>query len=86
MLSCVLYVGVAPEFAVRGQEGCHLGCIFFIFFCGGMNWLSYDDIYMRVPLLVCVCFFPGVFFHSMVTGASPLLTDLIMRVHVIATT
>ena len=41
---------------------------------------------MRVPLLVCLCFFPGVFLHSRVTGACPLTTDLIMGVNVITTT
>ena len=37
---------------------------------------------MRVPLLVLVVFFPGVFLSSRVTGACPMTTDLIMRVNV----
>ena len=47
-----------------------------------MNCVNCDIyIYMRVvPLLVRWCFFPGVFFHSRVTGACPVITDLIMRV------
>ena len=32
---------------------------------------------MRVPPLVCSCFFPGVFLSSRVTGAYPVTTDLI---------
>ena len=38
--------------------------------------------YMRVPPLVCLCFFPGVFLSSTVTGACSVATDLIMRVNV----
>ena len=34
----------------------------------------------------CVCFFPGVFLSSRVTGACPVTTDLIMRVNVRTTT
>ena len=40
---------------------------------------------MRVPPWV-VCFFPGVFLSSRVTGACPVTTDLIMRVNVRTTT
>ena len=35
---------------------------------------------MRVPPMVCLCFFPGVFVSSSVTGACPVTTDLIIRV------
>ena len=41
---------------------------------------------MRVPPLVCLCAFPGVFLSSRVTGACPVITDLIMRVNVRTTT
>ena len=41
---------------------------------------------MRVPPLVCLCFFPEVFLSSRVTGACPVTTDLIMRVDVRTTT
>ena len=43
-------------------------------------------LYMRVPPLVGLCFFPGVFLSSRVTGACPVTTDLIMRVNVRTTT
>ena len=43
------------------------------------------DRYMRVPPLVCMCFLPGVFLSSRVTGARPVTTNLIMRVSVRAT-
>ena len=36
--------------------------------------------------LGCVCFLPGVFLSSRVTGACPVTTDLIMRVNVRTTT
>ena len=49
-----------------------------------MNCVS-CDIYVY-HLLVCLCFFPGVFLSSGVTGACPLTTDLIMRVNVRTTT
>ena len=45
-----------------------------------MNCVSCDV--MRVPSLVCLCFFPGVFLSSRVIGACPVTTDLIMRVNV----
>ena len=35
---------------------------------------------------LCVCVSPGVFLSSIVTGACPVTTDLIMRVHVRTTT
>ena len=41
---------------------------------------------MRVPLLVCLCLYLGVFFHSRVTGACPVATDLTMRVNNVRTT
>ena len=41
---------------------------------------------MRVPPLVCLCLFPGVFLCSRVTGACPVTTDFIMRVNVRTTT
>ena len=41
---------------------------------------------MRVPPLVCLCFFPGVMISPRVTGACPVTTDLIMRVNVRTTT
>ena len=41
---------------------------------------------MRLPPLICLCFFPGVFLSSKVTGACPVTTDLIMRVNVRTTT
>ena len=41
---------------------------------------------MRVPPLVCLCLFPGVFLSFRVTGACPVTTDLIMRVNVRTTT
>ena len=50
-----------------------------------MNCVS-CDIYMRVPPLVCLCLFPGVFLSSRVTGVYPVTTDLIMRVNVRTTT
>ena len=34
----------------------------------------------------CFVFFPGVFFHSRVTGACPVTAELIMRVNVITAT
>ena len=37
-------------------------------------------------LWFCLCFFPGVFLSSRVTGACPVTTDLIMRVIVRTTT
>ena len=43
-------------------------------------------IYMRVPPLVCSCFFPGAFLSSRVTGTCPMTTDLTMRVNVRTTT
>ena len=46
----------------------------------------FSMIFMRVPPLVCLCFFPGVFVSSRVTGACPVTTDLIMRVNVRTTT
>ena len=46
-----------------------------------MNCVSYVC-HMRVPLLVCLCFFPGVFLSSRVTGACPVTTDVIIRVGV----
>ena len=46
-----------------------------------MNCASYVC-YMSVPLLACLCFFPGVFLSSRVTGACPVTTDLIIRVGV----
>ena len=50
---------------------------------GGMNCVSCDILRsMRVPPLLCLCFFPGVFLSSGVTGACPVTTELIMRVHV----
>ena len=48
---------------------------------GGMNCVR-CDIYMRVPPLVCLCFFPGVFLSSRMNGACPVTTDLIMRANV----
>ena len=44
-----------------------------------MNCVSCD---MRAHPLVYLCFFPGVFLISRVTGACPVTTDLIMRVNV----
>ena len=41
---------------------------------------------MRVSPFVCLCFLPGVFLSSRVTGACPVTTDLIMRVNVRTTT
>ena len=36
-----------------------------------------DRSYIRVPLKVCLCFFPGVFLSSRVTGACPVTTNLL---------
>ena len=47
-----------------------------------MHCISYDTPGMHGPLLGCMCFFHGAFLHSRVTGACPVTTDLIMRVHV----
>ena len=41
---------------------------------------------MRVQSLVGLCFFPGVFLSSRVTGACPVTTDLIAPVNVRTTT
>ena len=37
---------------------------------------------MRVELFVCLWYFPGAFFHSRVTAACPVTTDLIARTNV----
>ena len=46
---------------------------------GGINCVS-CDIYVY-HLLVCLCFIPGVFLSSRMTGACPATTDLIMQVN-----
>ena len=51
---------------------------------GSKNYVRCD---VRVyHVLVCSCFFPGVFLSFRVTGACPVTTDLIMRGNVKATT
>ena len=47
-----------------------------------MTCFSYDCIYICVPFGVRFYFFPRVFFHSRVTAACPVATDLTMRVDV----
>ena len=49
-----------------------------------MNCVSCDICVYH--LWFCLCFFPGVFLSSRVTGACPVTTDLIMRVTVRTTT
>ena len=55
---------------------------------GGERALGRIDVgfAMRVPPLVCLCFIPGVFLSSRVTGACPVTADLVMRVNVRTTT
>ena len=49
-----------------------------------MNCVSCDICVYH--LWFALCFFPGVFLSSRVTGACPVTTDLIMRVNVRTTT
>ena len=50
-----------------------------------MNCVSYDICVYHFWFCLCF-FFPGVLFHSRVTGTCPVTTDLIMQVNVTTTT
>ena len=59
---------------------------FFVLFGECMTCFSYDIYCTCTTTFGLLYFFVGVFFHSRMTGACPLTTDLIMRVDVRTTT